>query len=53
MKIVSYNIRDLGGRIKKKEITETARIKKKEIRETVCIQETKLERVDRRMCSLL
>lgn len=42
MKVVSYNIRDLGGRIKKKEI-----------RETVCIQETKLERVDRRMCSLL
>lgn len=50
MKIVSYNIRNLGGRIKKKEIRETTRIQKPD---TVCIQETKLERVDRRMCSLL
>lgn len=43
MKILSYNIRDLGNRIKRKKIQELIRVHKIEF---CCIQETKLEEMN-------
>lgn len=50
MKIISFNIRGLGGRIKKKEVRLLVRMQRPDL---VCLQETKLERVDRKLCSSL
>lgn len=50
MRIASYNIRGLGGRIKMKTIRSL--IKKEKV-EFICIQETKLERFDNFSCQSL
>ena len=47
MKIMTYNIRGLGGRIKRKVVKQL--VKEKEV-EMLCIQESKLEIVDLRIC---
>lgn len=47
MKIISYNIRGLGGVAKKKEICNIIKSHKPTF---VCIQETKVEVMDRHMC---
>ncbi|KAL8516188.1 hypothetical protein ACS0TY_014749 [Phlomoides rotata] len=46
MKILSYNIRGVGGMTKKKEVRKL--IKELKV-DCCCIQETKLERMDDRM----
>lgn len=46
MKILSYNIRGLGGILKKKEIREVI---EKERVDFVCIQETKKDAIDRKL----
>lgn len=50
MKLITYNIRGLGGRVKKKEIKDMVRDQKPDM---LCLQETKMEGVDRRMSSSL
>lgn len=50
IKLVTYNIRGLGGRVKKKEVKELVRSQKPDL---LCLQETKMEGIDRRLCSLL
>lgn len=50
MKIISFNIRGLGGRVKKKEVKELVRLQKPNM---LCLQETKMEGVDRSVCSML
>lgn len=49
MKIISFNIRGLGGRIKK-EVRQMVKIQTPDM---VCLQESKVEGVDRRLCSML
>lgn len=43
MKLISYNIRGLGGKVKKKEIQKLVREQKPNM---LCVQETKMEVVD-------
>jgi exonuclease III len=50
MKIVSWNVRGLGGLEERKEIWELAREK---LSFVVCIQETKLQSCDDFLCSLV
>lgn len=50
MRIISYNVRGLGGRRKKWAVKEMVA---KEKAEFVCLQETKLESVDMRIASIL
>jgi exonuclease III len=50
MKIVSYNVRGLGGVAKKKEVSQLIRKNKLDL---VCIQETKLEVVEKSLCEKL
>lgn len=50
MKVISYNIRGLGRRVKKRELKELVRMQTTDM---LCIQETKLVGVDRRLCSLI
>ena len=50
MKIVSYNIRGLGGVLKKKEIFNLVSSENPDV---VCIQESKLSDVDGRLCGRL
>lgn len=50
MKLITYNIRGLGGRVKKKEVKELVRNQKPDM---LCLQETKTEGIDRRLCSML
>lgn len=47
MRIGTYNIRGLGGRLKKTEIRNFIR---SEMLEFICIQETKMEKVDGFFC---
>lgn len=46
MRILSYNVRGLGGRVKRKVIKKL--IQKEEV-DVVCIQESKLSKLDLRM----
>lgn len=50
MKLISYNIRGLGGKVKKKEIQKLVREQKPNM---LCVQETKMEVVDRKVCAQL
>lgn len=50
MKMASYNIRGLGGRIRRSAIRDL--IKKEKV-EFMCIQETKLENCDSMLCQSL
>ncbi|KAL8479431.1 hypothetical protein ACS0TY_026354 [Phlomoides rotata] len=50
MKILSYNIRGLGGKAKKKEISIL--VNKWKV-DACCIQETKLEKVEEKLCKRL
>lgn len=43
MKIISYNIRGLGGRVKRRKIKELVRAEKIDF---ICVQETRKEAVD-------
>lgn len=47
MKIMTYNIRGLGGRVKRRVLKQ---FKKEEEVEIVCIKESKLEVVDLKIC---
>lgn len=49
MKIISYNIRGLRGRIKKRKVREMVVSQKHDM---LSIQESKLEGVDRKLCSV-
>ena len=50
MKLISYNIRGLGGLAKKKEIQRLIQIHKLDV---ICIQETKMEIIERNVCSMM
>lgn len=50
MKIFSFNVRGLGKKAKRKEIKEM--LKKHRI-DFCCIQETKMERMGNKICSLI
>lgn len=50
MKIISYNSRGLGDRLKKQEVQRMVVDHKPDL---ICLQETKLEEVDSRLCCLL
>ncbi|GAU41302.1 hypothetical protein TSUD_325160 [Trifolium subterraneum] len=50
MKLISYNIRGMGGKDKKVDIRNLISHNSPEF---VCIQETKLEKIDRTICSFL
>lgn len=50
MKIISFNIRGLGGRVKKRELKQLGIYHKPDM---VCIQETKLQTIDRHICAQL
>lgn len=50
MKLVSFIVRGLGGRVKKKEVKEMVKVQKPDL---LCIQESKLEEVDQKVCSTL
>ncbi|MCH81872.1 hypothetical protein A2U01_0002665 [Trifolium medium] len=50
MKLISYNIRGLGGKAKKSDIRKLISNKSPDL---ISIQETKLENVDRRLCATL
>lgn len=50
MKVGSYNIRGLGGRLKKEAIRNLVRKKRLDF---ICIQETKLDRCDKFLCQSL
>lgn len=47
MKIVSFNVRGLGGRVKKRELKKLVNREKLDM---MCIQETKLENISQRTC---
>lgn len=47
MKILSFNIRGVGSRVKRKELQELVRKNKVDL---VCIQESKLDMVDENVC---
>lgn len=47
MKIISYNIRGLGGKIKKKEISKLIHEHSVDL---ICLQETKMEEVSSQLC---
>lgn len=48
MKLISLNIRDLGGRVKKREVKQLVVDQKPQL---VCLQETKIEQIERRLCA--
>ncbi|KAK2372032.1 DNA-(apurinic or apyrimidinic site) endonuclease [Trifolium repens] len=50
MKLISYNIRGLGGKAKKSDIRKIILQNSPDL---VCIQETKAEKLDRRTCTSL
>lgn len=50
MKIITFNIRGLGGLVKKKEIQKVVREQKPDL---LCVQETKIGVVDRLICAQL
>lgn len=50
MKFISFNVRGLGGRVKKKDVKEMVKVHKLDF---LCLQETKMEGTDRKLCSLL
>lgn len=50
MKLLSYNIRALAGRVKKRDFSQLIKIQKPDL---LCLQQSKLELVDRRLCSML
>ncbi|WJX40941.1 hypothetical protein P8452_28364 [Trifolium repens] len=50
MKLISYNIRGLGGKAKKSDIRKIILQNSPDL---VCIQETKVEKLDRRICTSL
>lgn len=50
MKLISYNIRGLGGLAKKKEMLNLIRKQKPNL---ICIQETKMEFINRALCYLM
>lgn len=50
MKIMSYNVRGLGGRVKKRVIRELVQ---KEDVGVLCIQESKVVKVELRLCGEL
>lgn len=50
MKIVSFNVRGLGGRVKKRELKKLVN---KEKLDMICIQETQFEYITQRVCNSL
>lgn len=50
MKIVTFNVRGLGGRVKKRELKKLV---KREKLDMLCVQETKLENITQRICNLI
>lgn len=50
MKIITFNIRGLGGLVKKKEMQKVVREQKPDL---LCVQETKMGVVDRLICAQL
>lgn len=47
MKLISWNIRGLGGKVKKGEIKVLVNLEKPDF---LCVQETKMENVELRLC---
>ena len=47
MKLMTYNVRGLGGRVKRKALKQIVMKEKVEI---LCVQESKLEVVDQKIC---
>lgn len=50
MKILSYNVRGLGGRLKKLEVRNLVQ---KHCLDVFCLQETKLDSITAKLCSYL
>lgn len=50
MKLITYNIKGLGGRVKKREAKQMVKSEKLNL---IYLQETKMEVVDRSLCARL